>query len=112
MHLSAASLNNRGQIVGGGTYIDLIERLQYWGIQWNWVIDLVDKFSSKQRSAALLWEDDALFDLNDWVDLPRGFDYLTDAVDINDKGWIVAVAEKDDIQRGVLLIPHGENPSN
>jgi len=105
----ASDLNSRGQVVGGSTPITLLDWIQTTQFQADWIIDLtdwIDRFILRRTPIALLWDRGELIKLSDCVDLPRDLGYLSNAIAINDKGWITAVAEKDRRhQLGVLLIP-------
>lgn len=84
---TAWDINEHGQVVG-----DSDAQLG----PWNW------------RKHAVLWEDGQVIDLNSFIDQALAKDgwFLRTALGINDKGWIVGVAQNGFYQeRAFLLVP-------
>ena len=91
---SAASINDVGQVVG-------------------------TSYGGDSGGRAFLYEAGVMLDLNDLIDPASGWQ-LTDARDINDRGWIVGVGsvittdpfgEVQELRRGFLLTPTDAGPA-
>jgi len=78
----ATGINNSSQVVG-----------------WS-----ADRADIGITSSAVLWQDDEIFDLNDLLTDPSGWN-LTEATAINDIGQIVGYGNHDGFTRGFLLTP-------
>jgi len=105
MVVDARRVNDSGLVVGSGARHNLGTWLEIWGIKWDWAYALADRLGRERRRVALLWKGGKLYDLNDLIPKDSGWENLSSARDINDRGQIVGEGMKGGEAHAFLLTP-------